>query len=104
MSNGSTPATSPLFKTIGDGRTNNGLNTQNSIKKELFRIPTLRNIVVTAPYMHDGRFSTLAEVIDHYDHGVQFNESLDALFLVNNSKTIKTLNLTKAEKVNFWHF
>jgi cytochrome c peroxidase len=35
-----------------------------------FRVPSLRNIAITAPYMHDGRFSTLEEVIDHYDHGM----------------------------------
>ncbi|HJW28030.1 MAG TPA: cytochrome c peroxidase [Saprospiraceae bacterium] len=34
-----------------------------------FKVPTLRNIVFTAPYMHDGRFKTLKEVIDHYDSG-----------------------------------
>jgi cytochrome c peroxidase len=34
-----------------------------------FRAPTLRNIAVTSPYMHDGRFSTLGEVIDHYARG-----------------------------------
>ncbi|MEO8218421.1 MAG: MbnH family di-heme enzyme [Acidobacteriota bacterium] len=34
-----------------------------------FRIPTLRNIAVTGPYMHDGRFATLDEVIDHYAAG-----------------------------------
>lgn len=34
-----------------------------------FRIPTLRNISFTAPYMHDGRFETLEEVIDHYNSG-----------------------------------
>lgn len=34
-----------------------------------FRTPTLRNIAVTAPYMHDGRFQTLEEVIDHYNSG-----------------------------------
>lgn len=39
-----------------------------------FRVPTLRNIAVTAPYMHDGRFSTLEQVLDHYSsggHGVE---------------------------------
>ncbi|OAV42978.1 hypothetical protein A3850_016995 [Lewinella sp. 4G2] len=39
-----------------------------------FRTPTLRNIALTAPYMHDGRFATLEEVIDHYaagGHGVE---------------------------------
>jgi cytochrome c peroxidase len=34
-----------------------------------FRTPTLRNVAVTAPYMHDGRFATLADVIDHYASG-----------------------------------
>ena len=34
-----------------------------------FRTPTLRNIAVTAPYMHDGRFQTLEEVMDHYNSG-----------------------------------
>src|SRR5262249_33477869 len=33
-----------------------------------FRVPTLRNVALTAPYMHDGRFTTLAEVLDHYSH------------------------------------
>ena len=34
-----------------------------------FRTPTLRNVAVTAPYMHDGRFATLGAVIDHYASG-----------------------------------
>jgi cytochrome c peroxidase len=42
-----------------------------------FRVPPLRNIAVTGPYMHDGRFATLEEVIDHYDHGVQRTATLD---------------------------
>ncbi|MEO1261522.1 MAG: cytochrome c peroxidase [Bacteroidota bacterium] len=41
-----------------------------------FRAPTLRNIALTAPYMHDGRFETLAEVIEHYNSGGhQFDNS-----------------------------
>ena len=40
----------------------------------LFKIPTLRNIELTGPYMHDGRFSTLEEVLDHYSDGVEANE------------------------------
>jgi cytochrome c peroxidase len=39
---------------------------------------TLRNITLTPPYMHDGIFSTLREVIDHYDHGLQNSPTLDA--------------------------
>ncbi len=43
-----------------------------------FRAPTLRNIALTAPYMHDGRFQTLEEVIDHYNSGGHVTENYDA--------------------------
>lgn len=43
----------------------------------VFKIPSLRNIALTAPYMHDGRFNTLEEVIDHYNEGIQNHPSLD---------------------------
>lgn len=69
---------------------NNGLDNQNSILDSgrykvtnndydlaAFRVPTLRNIELTAPYMHDGRFETLDEVIDHYNDGVHQSLSLD---------------------------
>ncbi len=36
-----------------------------------FKVTTLRNIAQTAPYMHDGRFNTLEEVVDHYNSGVK---------------------------------
>ena len=42
-----------------------------------FKTPSLRNIAVTAPYMHDGRFATLEEVVAHYDHAVQRTSTLD---------------------------
>lgn len=41
-----------------------------------FKVPSLRNIAITAPYMHDGRFKTLEEVVDFYDHGIQAHEQL----------------------------
>ncbi len=44
-----------------------------------FKTPTLRNIEYTAPYMHDGRFGTLEEVIDFYSEGVRFSETIDPL-------------------------
>ncbi|MGI8907657.1 MAG: hypothetical protein ACR2IE_14340 [Candidatus Sumerlaeaceae bacterium] len=40
-------------------------------------MPSLRNVALTAPYMHDGRFKTLEEIVDHYDHGVTETETLD---------------------------
>ena len=42
-----------------------------------FSVPSLRNVARTAPYMHDGRFKTLEEVIDHYDSGLQPSSTLD---------------------------
>lgn len=42
-----------------------------------FRTPSLRNVALTAPYMHDGRFQTLEQVIDHYDRGVERTTTLD---------------------------
>lgn len=43
-----------------------------------FKTPTLRNVALTAPYMHDGRFQTLEEVIDHYDSGGHPSPTVDA--------------------------
>jgi cytochrome c peroxidase len=42
-----------------------------------FRIPSLRNVALTAPYMHDGRFATLEEVLDHYSGGVKDGPARD---------------------------
>ena len=44
-----------------------------------FRTPSLRNLAFTAPYMHDGRFTTLDEVIDHYSEGLQNSSTIDPL-------------------------
>jgi len=42
-----------------------------------FKTPSLRNVALTAPYMHDGRFATLEDAVAHYDHGVQRAATLD---------------------------
>lgn len=44
-----------------------------------FKSPSLRNLAFTAPYMHDGRFSTLDEVINHYSEGLQNSATIDPL-------------------------
>lgn len=59
-----TVATLADFTDLGRGGVNN-----NVFDNGKFRTPTLRNIALTAPYMHDGRFATLEEVIDHYASG-----------------------------------
>ena len=46
-----------------------------------FKAPTLRNIALTAPYMHDGRFTTLEEVLDHYNEHIQESPTLDPLII-----------------------
>lgn len=42
-----------------------------------FQVPSLRNIALTAPYMHDGRFATLRDVVNHYSQGIQDHPNLD---------------------------
>jgi cytochrome c peroxidase len=60
-----------------------------------FKVPTLRNIEVTAPYMHDGRFYGLGQVLDHYQFGVQHTPNLDPLLEQNHNHGIP---LTEDEK------
>jgi cytochrome c peroxidase len=52
--------------------------TNDSADLGKFKTPSLRNVGLTAPYMHDGRFNTLREVLDHYDNGVKISNSLDS--------------------------
>ncbi|MBP8822438.1 MAG: c-type cytochrome [Flavobacteriales bacterium] len=69
-----------------------------------FKTPTLRNIALTAPYMHDGRFQTLAEVLDFYSGGVHHSPSLDPI--MTKPGTGITLGLTpqqKADLIAFLH-
>lgn len=59
---------------------NNGvdsLNTDAGAGGGRFKVPSLRNIAMTAPYMHDGRFRTLAEVVEFYNSAVQASPTLD---------------------------
>jgi cytochrome c peroxidase len=51
--------------------------TGNPADKGRFKVPTLRNIEMTAPYMHDGRFTTLEQVVDHYNEGLQASSTLE---------------------------
>jgi len=53
--------------------------TNNPEDNYKFKVPTLRNIALTAPYMHDGRFATLDEVIEHYSSGIHMSPTIDPL-------------------------
>lgn len=63
-----------------------------------FRAPTLRNIAVTAPYMHDGSIATLEEVLDHYASGGRFANN------PNKSPIIRPFHLTDSEKHDLIEF
>ena len=62
------------FSDIGRGGITGNQNDQGK-----FKVPTLRNIALTAPYMHDGRFSSLDEVIEHYSSGIKHSTTIDPL-------------------------
>jgi cytochrome c peroxidase len=82
------------------GTTNIGLDlvaVDNGKENGSFKIPSLRNIALTGPYMHDGRFETLEEVIDHYSHNIKPHANLDEKFM-NADGSVKRLNLTNIEK------
>jgi cytochrome c peroxidase len=55
-----------------------GNHTGNPDDMGKWKIPSLRNLAFTAPYMHDGRFATLEDVIDFYETGGHFTATLDA--------------------------
>lgn len=56
-----------------------GLITGNPADNGKFKVPTLRNIELSAPYMHDGRFATLDDVIEHYSTGIHQSATIDPL-------------------------
>ena len=81
------------------GTANIGLDVayaDNGLRAGQFKIPTLRNIEMTAPYMHDGRFETLEEVVEHYSSDIQLHENLDDKF--KSGDQTKPLNLNQDEK------
>jgi cytochrome c peroxidase len=53
--------------------------TGSSLDKGLFKTPTLRNVALSAPYMHDGRLETLHQVVEHYNSGGHQSPTLDPL-------------------------
>lgn len=63
----------------------------------LFKVPFLRNIALTGPYMHDGRFETLAEVIDHYSADIQAHPNLSFELLERSGKA-KKMNFSQDQK------
>lgn len=86
---------------IGADPDNNDLGrmgvTGNPADSLKFRVPSLRNVALTAPYMHDGRFSSVASVITFYATGIQQSTTLD-------SSLRKPLNLSEKDKFDLGYF
>ena len=70
--------------------------TSNASDNGKFKTPTLRNVEMTAPYMHDGRFATLEEVVEHYDSGGKYSTTVDPLM----KKLGVGLQLSNQEKMD----
>lgn len=101
--------TTEAFISANPGPQNNGLDAisttdlgagdvfNNPIFVGRFKTSTLRNIELTAPYMHDGRFATLEEVVEHYNSGIQDHPTLSPALADADGNPIR-LNLTESEK------
>lgn len=68
-----------------------------------FKVPTLRNIDKTAPYMHDGRFNTLQEVLKHYANGVRQSATLSPLLKKNAESGLALSNDEQTKIITFLH-
>ncbi len=89
------------FANIGlnDDYADNGLSKTTGFSGDAgkFKIPSLRNVALTAPYMHDGRFATLDEVMEHYSEEIATHPNLD--FRLRDAKgQARIMNITESEK------
>ena len=89
---------------------NTGLFDMTGLRRDMgrFKAPTLRNISVTAPYMHDGSIATLGEVLDHYERGGRLIENGpyagDGRRSPFKSEFIRGFELSEAERADLIAF
>jgi cytochrome c peroxidase len=90
-----------VFSNIGLDATyaDNGVGqaTRQETQNGMFKIPSLRNVELTAPYMHDGRFETLGDVIDHYSEGMANHPNLDHKLRDADGNPLR-MNISEHEK------
>ncbi len=101
--------TTEAFISANPGPQNNGLDAtsttdlgaggvfNNPIFIGRYKTTSLRNIELTAPYMHDGRFATLEEVVEHYNSGIKAHPTLSPALKDASGNPVQ-LNLTSSEK------
>jgi len=66
-----------------------------------FKVPSLRNVALTAPYMHDGRFQSLEEVVEFYNSGVVHSPTINPFFFNNAEGGLELSEQDKEDLVNF---
>jgi len=98
-----------------NGTTNNGIDAEsigdlgvfgvinNPAFLGCFKVPSLKSVALTAPYMHDGRFATLEDVIDHYNSGIQNHPNLGTALRNENGQPLR-LNWSEQEKADVVSF
>jgi cytochrome c peroxidase len=74
-----------------------GVISGNARDNGSFKIPNLRNIALTAPYMHDGRFASLDQVLEHYSHGIKADPNLDQRLKAPSGQPIR-MNISDNDK------
>lgn len=77
--------------------------TQNPNDKFKFKVPSLRNVALSKPYMHDGRFRELEQVLDHYATQVMDSPTLDPILKQNGTLGITLSNDEKQKLIAFLH-
>jgi cytochrome c peroxidase len=77
------------------------LVTGSTTDRAKFKTPTLRNIELTPPYMHDGRFETLEEVVEHYNTGIKYSATLAPRLQASMSTGLMLDEQDKIDLVNF---
>jgi cytochrome c peroxidase len=75
--------------------------TQNPEDRAKFKVPSLRNVALTFPYMHDGRFNTLEEVVNHYNDGIKTSTTLDPALQATQELGLFLTEQDKTDLVNF---
>lgn len=75
--------------------------TKQAADRGKFKTPSLRNVARTAPYMHDGRFATLEEVVEHYSSGVKRTATLDPNLAKHPENGLQLTTQEKADLVAF---
>lgn len=75
--------------------------TEDPNDRAKFKVPSLRNIEFTPPYMHDGRFQTLEEVVEHYNSGIKASSTADPTVINTMDTGLMLTDQDKTDLVNF---